>query len=43
MELKEGSSKTELPQPFIPENKIEYSIDDLMNGRDKEMEFIIND
>lgn len=43
IELKEGSSKNELPVGLIPENKIEYTIKDLMEGKDKEMEFIKNE
>jgi hypothetical protein len=43
IELKEGSSKKELPVGLIPDHKIEYTISDLIQGKDKEMEFIKND
>jgi hypothetical protein len=43
IELKEGSSKNEMPAGLIPEHKIEYTIQDRIRGKDKEMEFIIND
>jgi hypothetical protein len=40
IELKSGSSKKELPVGLAPDHKIEYTIDDLLKKRDKEMEFI---
>lgn len=42
-ELKAGSSKNELPVGLIPEHKIIYTIDDLMKGRNKELEWIKKD
>jgi hypothetical protein len=43
IELKEGSCKNEMPAGLIPEHQIEYTIRDRMQGKDKEMEFILND
>jgi len=40
LELVEGSSKTEKEKPLIPENKMDYQIEDILNGRDLEMEWI---
>jgi hypothetical protein len=43
LELKENSIKNELPVGLIPENKIEYSIQDLLAKKDNELEWIKND
>jgi hypothetical protein len=43
LELKGGSCKTELPKGLIPEHRFNYTIDDLMNKRDLEMEWIEKD
>lgn len=43
LELKKGSYKTEMPTRLQPDQKIEYTIDDLIHGRDKEMEWILGD
>jgi hypothetical protein len=43
IELKEGSSKKEIPFGLKPDHIIEYSIADLMKKKDKEMEFILSD
>jgi hypothetical protein len=42
-ELKAGSSKNEVPVGLIPDHKIDYTIDDLMKGRNKELEWIKSD
>lgn len=43
VELEKGSSDTEKPTGLIPLNYVTYSIDDLMNRTDKEMNWIRND
>jgi hypothetical protein len=43
VELKKGSSDTEKPGGLIPENSVDYSIDDLLKRKDKEMEWIKKD
>jgi hypothetical protein len=40
LEIKKNSSKTELPIGLIPEHKIDYTVDDILNKRDKEIEWI---
>lgn len=41
IELKNGSSENEKPQGLIPENYIHYTIQEILNGKDKEMVWII--
>jgi hypothetical protein len=43
IELKKGSSKNEKPKGIIPEHYIEYNIQDVISGKDKEMDWIKND
>jgi hypothetical protein len=43
IELKKGSTKTEQPIGLIPENYIQYSAQDVINGNDKEMKWILDD
>jgi hypothetical protein len=43
IELKDGSSKKELPVGLVPDHVITYTIDDLLQKKDKEMEFILKD
>lgn len=43
LEIKENSSKTELPVGLIPENNVEYTIQDLLDGRDVELEWILRE
>lgn len=43
LELKENSVQTEQPEGLIPENKIEYTIQDKINKTDKELEWIKED
>jgi hypothetical protein len=43
LELKENSVQTEKPEGLIPENKIEYTIQDKLNKTDKELEWIKGD
>ena len=43
LELKENSVQEELPQGFIPENKVEYTIQDRLHKTDKELEWIKSD
>lgn len=43
LEIKRGSSKTELPKGLIPEHRFNYTIEDLVDKKDKEMEWIVND
>ena len=40
LELKENSAQTEKPEGLIPENKIEYTIQDKLNKKDKELDWI---
>ena len=41
IELKNGSSEIEKPKGLIPDNYIHYTIQEILNGKDKEMEWII--
>jgi hypothetical protein len=43
LEMKANSSITELPEGLLPEHTINYSIHDLQQKKDKEMEWIKND
>jgi hypothetical protein len=43
LELRENSISTERPQGLVPENKIEYTIQDRLNKSDKELEWIMGD
>lgn len=43
VELKKGSCDTEKPTGLIPANRVNYTIDDLLNRRDLEMDWIRND
>jgi hypothetical protein len=42
-EIKAGSSKNEVPIGLVPYYKIEYTIEDLMSGKNKELEWIKDD
>lgn len=43
VELKNGSSDSEKPVGLVPENSVEYTIDDLLQHKDKGMEWVCND
>jgi hypothetical protein len=42
IELKKGSSETEKPLGIIPDKQIDYTIQELLAGKDKEMEWVLN-